>query len=211
MKAVLLPLVFVAGTFAQGQLTINTPPNVVQCQPVLLTWSGGQVRNSVLPGNDPTGQALVDFGQQNGTSVSWLVNQQANTALGLTLRDSIGQVAQSASFTVNPGSSSGCLSQTVSFSGGTGAAPAPAAPATTGGATTSSVTNPAAATGAVSTNAASTNAASTGVASGTSSQAATSAGSSAGSSATSSSAASANFAGVSTAGVIGAIFAVFFA
>lgn len=61
----------------------------------------------------------MDFGQQNGTSVSWLVNQQASkaqticcrffrsqnidTALGLTLRDSIGQVAQSASFTVNPG------------------------------------------------------------------------------------------------------------
>ncbi|KAG2074261.1 hypothetical protein BDR04DRAFT_1008721 [Suillus decipiens] len=102
---------FVAGSLAQ--FTINTPSNVVECQPTLLTWSGGvgelfehalfQVITSVLPGATPNGVALENLGQQNGTSVTWICNIASGQSIGLTLRDSSGSIAQTAPFTVNPG------------------------------------------------------------------------------------------------------------
>ncbi|KAG2036941.1 hypothetical protein BDR03DRAFT_865152 [Suillus americanus] len=104
-------LLFVAGTLAQ--FTINTPANVVECQPTLLTWTGGtgelfehpvlRPYFSILPGASPNGVALEDLGQQNSTSVTWVCNIASGTSLGLTLRDSTGLTAQSAPFTVNPG------------------------------------------------------------------------------------------------------------
>ncbi|KAG2146188.1 Endonuclease/exonuclease/phosphatase [Suillus bovinus] len=90
---------FVASTLAQ--FTINTPANVVECQPTLLTWSGGT--GNILPGATPNGAAVENLGQQNSTSVTWVCNIQSGTSLGLTLRDSTGLTAQSAPFTVNPG------------------------------------------------------------------------------------------------------------
>ncbi|KAG1821719.1 uncharacterized protein BJ212DRAFT_1264797 [Suillus subaureus] len=99
---------FVAGTLAQ--FTINTPANVVECQPTLLAWSGGTgeffehaVFRPILPGASPDGTALENLGQQNGTSVTWVCNIASGTSIGLTLRDSTGATAQSAPFTVNPG------------------------------------------------------------------------------------------------------------
>ncbi|KAF9223399.1 hypothetical protein BS17DRAFT_706072 [Gyrodon lividus] len=108
---------FVAGALAQ--LTINTPANVVECEPTLISWSGGTAPyflvckaicplsipdfNSILPGGSPTAAALENLGQQNGSSVTWTCNIAAGVSLGLTLRDSTGAVAQSAPFTINPG------------------------------------------------------------------------------------------------------------
>jgi len=128
MQLVVVALAFVASVLAQGTpgFMINTPANAVTCQPLLITWSGGTPPYflSVLPGADPNGQALVDFGQQDGTSFTWTaVNQQANTQLGLTLRDSNGNTAQSAPFTVNGGSNTTCLSQPASGVPATGGAP----------------------------------------------------------------------------------------
>ena len=60
---------------------------------------------SLLPGGQPSATPLVDFGRQNGTSLTWTVNQPAGTSLGLTLRDSTGKVAQSAPFTVTASTS----------------------------------------------------------------------------------------------------------
>jgi len=112
---------FVAGVLAQ--FTINTPANVVECQPTLITWSGGVAPYflSILPGGSPTAAALEDLGQMNTTSVTWTCNIQAGVSLGLTLRDSSGAVAQSAPFTVNPGSSTSCLNVTSIVPGPTGA------------------------------------------------------------------------------------------
>ncbi|KAG1842017.1 hypothetical protein DFJ58DRAFT_807074 [Suillus subalutaceus] len=109
-------LLFVAGTLAQ--FTINTPANVVECQPTLLAWSGGTAPYylSILPGASPNGVALENLGQQNSTSVTWICNIASGTSLGLTLRDSTGLTAQSAPFTVNPGSSTSCTNTTSSTS-----------------------------------------------------------------------------------------------
>lgn len=130
---------FVAGTLAQ--FTINTPANVVECQPTLLAWSGGTAPYflSILPGATPNGVAIENLGQQNGTSVTWICNIQSGTSIGLTLRDSTGLTAQSAPFTVNPGSSTACTNTTSLSSGPTVATSAAAptgTPATTGTGTT---------------------------------------------------------------------------
>ncbi|KIJ14338.1 hypothetical protein PAXINDRAFT_12987 [Paxillus involutus ATCC 200175] len=153
---------FVAGALAQ--FTINTPANVVECQPTLISWSGGvspfflvceticvllsapDVYAAplciILPGGSPTAAALENLGQQNGTSVTWTCNIQAGVSLGLTLRDSTGATAQSAPFTVNPGSSITCLNTTSIVPGPTAATtPAAASSATVpAGSTTAKAT-----------------------------------------------------------------------
>ncbi|KAG6817652.1 hypothetical protein H0H87_005409 [Tephrocybe sp. NHM501043] len=78
-----LVTVALAASSALAQLTVNTP---------------------ILPGNQPTAQALHDFGQVTGNSITWTVNIAAGTSIGLTLRDSTGSTAQSAPFTINAGS-----------------------------------------------------------------------------------------------------------
>ncbi|KIJ62814.1 hypothetical protein HYDPIDRAFT_176263 [Hydnomerulius pinastri MD-312] len=154
---------FVAGALAQ--LTINTPGNVVECQPTLLSWSGGT--GDILPGSTPTAAALENLGQQNSTSVTWTCNIAAGVSIGLTLRDSTGTVAQSAPFTINPGSSITCLNTTslapgpsVSAPGSSASAPSTSTPAgaspTTAKPTSATGTSPSTApsTGAASSNAA---------------------------------------------------------
>ncbi|KAG2066652.1 hypothetical protein BDR04DRAFT_1106311 [Suillus decipiens] len=115
MKSSVVSLaLFVAGALAQ--FTINTPVNVVECQPTLLTWSGGispyYLTVVHLPGATPNGVALENLGQQNGTSVTWICNIASGQSIGLTLRDSSGSIAQTAPFTVNPGSSTSCTDNT---------------------------------------------------------------------------------------------------
>jgi hypothetical protein len=146
---------FVAGALAQ--LTINTPANVVECQPILLSWSGGVSPYflSILPGGSPTAAALEDLGEMNTTSVTWTCNIQAGVSLGLTLRDSSGTVAQSAPFTVNPGSSTTCLNTTSIVPGPT-AATTPAAASAGSGTTATGTTTKATTTGASSTASATT-------------------------------------------------------
>ncbi|KAF5359293.1 hypothetical protein D9756_003416 [Leucocoprinus leucothites] len=198
MKVTLLSLLLAAGALAQ-QMTINTPsaaPTLSLAN--LFYWAGMEellLTSCVLPGSDPSGQALVNFPQQNGTSVTWLVNIQAGTSIGLTLRDNTGLTAQSAAFTVNPGSDTSCLSQTLSASGGTAAPPAQ----TGGGATTAN--SP---TAGGNTTPAPTN-------TGANSASRTSTGTSAGSSASQTSGANANFASIGAAGAVGAAIAAFFA
>ncbi|KAG1905483.1 uncharacterized protein F5891DRAFT_1009550 [Suillus fuscotomentosus] len=146
---------FVAGTLAQ--FTINTPANVVECQPTLLQWSGGTAPYflSILPGATPNGAAVENLGQQNSTSVTWVCNIQSGTSLGLTLRDSTGLTAQSAPFTVNPGSSTTCTNTTSLSSGPTvassAAAPTGTTPATSGTGTTAHTTSATTAAGSAST------------------------------------------------------------
>ncbi|KAF8806975.1 hypothetical protein BYT27DRAFT_7190682 [Phlegmacium glaucopus] len=114
-----------------AQLTINSLANVVQCQPSLISWSGGILPYflSILPANQPNAAALVNLGLQNGTSFTWVANLTAGVSGFLELRDSTGAIGQSGSFTVLTSSDSSCLSSTsgaapatTSTSAGTGAA-----------------------------------------------------------------------------------------
>ncbi|KAH7889352.1 hypothetical protein F5I97DRAFT_515248 [Phlebopus sp. FC_14] len=119
---------FIAAVTAQGVFVINTPSNVVQCEPVLITWSGGtspynleyvllnvlfnivlSPSCSVVPGDDPTGPPIECLGEQTGQSYTWVVNLAAGTSASLTLKDSEGALAQSAPFIVQPSTSTSCL------------------------------------------------------------------------------------------------------
>jgi len=89
----------------QSTITINTPSTAVVGCPLLISWSGGTPPYflSVLPGaspSDPNAPALITFGQQTGTSLTWVVDEQAGTSLLLELQDSQGLEALSAPFTV---------------------------------------------------------------------------------------------------------------
>ncbi|KIM62694.1 hypothetical protein SCLCIDRAFT_1214791 [Scleroderma citrinum Foug A] len=105
MKTVLASVtLFVAGALAQ--FNFSTPIYVVQCEPTLLIWSGGTGPYflSILPGANVLGAALENLGQYNGQSMTWTCDFPSGSYLALGVRDSIGEVALSGSFTVNPGS-----------------------------------------------------------------------------------------------------------
>jgi len=184
-------LLAAASTYAQNSFSINTPANAVVCEPLLISWEGGlsPYYLSVLPGNTPSGQALENLGTFNGTSFTWTVNIAAGTQLDLTLRDSSGLIAQSAPFTINPGSDSSCVGNAVSGSAGTGTA--------------------AATSGSGSGTGGGTGAGSTATSSAGGSSASSTSTSTSGSSSKSNAAYPANVAKVGAAGVAGAILAAF--
>ncbi|KAF8149902.1 hypothetical protein B0H34DRAFT_678849 [Crassisporium funariophilum] len=115
-----LALIATLATSATAQFTINSLANVVVCQPSLITWTGGNPPYflSILPGDQPTAPALLDLGQQNGTSVTWRANLPVGTTGFLQLRDNTGTIAQSGKFTVLTGSDISCVGQAISTTSG---------------------------------------------------------------------------------------------
>lgn len=59
MRSFLVTLAATAALVA-AQLRIETPTNLVVCQPALLAWEGGSKPYfvAVIPGGEPTGAAL---------------------------------------------------------------------------------------------------------------------------------------------------------
>ncbi|KAI6154845.1 hypothetical protein BKA82DRAFT_4072159 [Pisolithus tinctorius] len=115
-----------------AQLTINTPANVVECEPTQLTWSGGQTPYylSLVPAGQPSATPLMQFPNQNGTSYTWMVDLQAGTNFNIALKDGTGATAYSDIITVQAGSSTSCATASVS---GASATSGSTAAATTGG------------------------------------------------------------------------------
>ncbi|KAH9063843.1 hypothetical protein EDB87DRAFT_1600655 [Lactarius vividus] len=143
MKSALLSIasaaLFVAGASAQS-LTVNTPLNVVVCQPLQISWTGGTAPYflSVHPGAAPNDPALADFGTQQGTSFIWTaVNFPSGTSLDITLRDSSGLTSQSAPFTVQTGTDTACLNASSSSSSSGSTSPATSLTTTATGSTPS--------------------------------------------------------------------------
>ncbi|PPQ99159.1 hypothetical protein CVT24_009349 [Panaeolus cyanescens] len=141
MKSVLVSLASAAllagSAVAQNAPLVNTPASSTVCQPLLITWSGGTppyfLRSVILPGGQPSAAPLIDFGQVEGTQLSWTVNV-TNSELGINLRDSTGLLSQSAAFPNLPGTNQACLN----------APPPPPPGSTTGGpSSSSSVSTPA--------------------------------------------------------------------
>ncbi|KAF8896283.1 hypothetical protein BD779DRAFT_1495003 [Infundibulicybe gibba] len=112
----------IPGTFAA--LTINTPTNAVQCQPLLLSWVDGQPPYflSVLPGGQAAAPPLKSFPTQNGTSLTWpKVDIQAGVGITLALKDNTGAQAFSDIVTILTSSDNSCVNSAVSISGSAGA------------------------------------------------------------------------------------------
>ncbi|KAG8792815.1 hypothetical protein FRC12_004758 [Ceratobasidium sp. 428] len=120
-------LTLVAYVAAQADPSINTPAQLVQCQPAQITWTAtnGPAFISIIPGGQPGAAALKDFGQQTGNSLTWNVDIPAGQSITFQCRDSRGQVAYSAPATVQNSSDSSCLGQNPSSSPGGSSAPAP--------------------------------------------------------------------------------------
>jgi len=145
-------------------LTIDSPQNVVECQPFQFTWSGGTPPYflSLIPsaGADP----IKQFPQQTGTTFTWTVDLQANTNFIAALKDNTGTQAFAAQASIISGSDTSCLNTAVQDSGTGGAsggaastsAPSGSASAT-GGSTTGKATGTA--SGSASTPTSSTGAA----------------------------------------------------
>ncbi|PPR01261.1 hypothetical protein CVT24_006025 [Panaeolus cyanescens] len=101
-------------------LVVNTPVSSTVCQPLLITWGGGtppyhlsnpffeSKPQTILPGGQPSAAPVIDFGQVVGDQFTWLVNV-TNSQLSINLRDSTGQLAQSAPFANLPGANQACL------------------------------------------------------------------------------------------------------
>ncbi|GAA5887229.1 hypothetical protein JCM6882_002456 [Rhodosporidiobolus microsporus] len=111
---------FIGSALAQSAPTINTPTALYECQPYLVTWSGGSAPYyiRVLPGGQLSGQTLTTIGDfpTSATSSSWTVNIAAGTSITLTITDSTGVTAASAPVTVGQGDSS-CIGQSSPASG----------------------------------------------------------------------------------------------
>ncbi|CAE7215251.1 unnamed protein product [Rhizoctonia solani] len=111
MRFHLFFLTFVALVFAQADPSINTPASLVQCQPTQLSWiaTNTPVYISIIPGGNASAPALVDLGQQSGTSMTWAVNITAGTSITCRITDANGAIAYSASVSVQSSSNSSCI------------------------------------------------------------------------------------------------------
>jgi len=92
-------------------LTINTPTNVVQCQPILLNWADGTAPYflSLIPPGQVSAAAIKTFPTQQGTSLTWTVDLEANTSFNLALKDNTGATAYSDIVTVQASGDRTCL------------------------------------------------------------------------------------------------------
>ncbi|CAE6528013.1 unnamed protein product [Rhizoctonia solani] len=104
-------ITFIAAVLSQMDPSINTPPSLIQCQPAQISWNATSkpVFISIIPGGNAAAPALLDLGQQNGTSMTWTVNITSGTSITLKLNDSQGRLAYSAPLTVQASSNSSCI------------------------------------------------------------------------------------------------------
>jgi hypothetical protein len=142
LSSVAVAILAASQALAQS-LTINTPTNPTTCIPLLITWVGGTPPYflTLVPANQPGATPIINFGQQNSTSLTWRVNVAAGTSVNFNLVDNTGLTAQTAPFSIIAGSDTTCVGQNISTTAGptvpipTGATNTPA-PTTGGGATT---------------------------------------------------------------------------
>ncbi|GJN87108.1 hypothetical protein Rhopal_000053-T1 [Rhodotorula paludigena] len=103
---------------AQTPLFINTPSQLFQCQPVLLTWGGGEAPYyvRVVPGGQPTATPLATLQSAvDATTYSWRPALDVGTQITLLVSDNRGQSQGSAPVTIMAGDTS-CLNQASSSS-----------------------------------------------------------------------------------------------
>ncbi|KAF9024924.1 hypothetical protein BDZ89DRAFT_1135747 [Hymenopellis radicata] len=210
-----LAAAFVGGVFSQ---TINTPSNLAQCLPTLLSWSGttGDVQLFITSGDAPSGPTTHDLGTQSGTSFTTLSRNQlvgvlvsnfcansypyADTRLVFNIRTSTGAIFQTGIVTVTTGGNTNCLNSSSGASSGSVSATSSAA--TSAGTSTTAAATTTATTAAGTTTA--TTAATSATRTTTSRTTGTTAASSAGSSTTSSGNSAPTQYSMGVAGVVGA-------
>ncbi|KAJ4477180.1 hypothetical protein J3R30DRAFT_3483083 [Lentinula aciculospora] len=114
----------ISGVYAQD-FTINTPASLTVCQPVLIQWTGGTPPYflSVYNSGSPSTNAET-LTTTNSTSFTWTVNIAAGQSIGFNIVDNTGLQKQSAAVSIQSGSSTDCVGQSVSGSAGASTAAA---------------------------------------------------------------------------------------
>lgn len=99
---------FAAG--AAAQLSISTP-TLTTCEPAEFTWgaTNGPYDLILVSPSDPCGDAMVDLGVVDGTSVSYTPEYPAGTQLEASLVDANDNEAWSGTMTVVQGSNTSCI------------------------------------------------------------------------------------------------------
>ncbi|AAW40819.1 hypothetical protein CNA02520 [Cryptococcus deneoformans JEC21] len=112
-------LTAVAGVLAD--LTVSSPATLIECQPALLSWSGGTAPYylAIIPGGEASAASLKDFGEQSGTSLTWTVDIASGNSVSLKVTDSTGTINYSSPVTIQAGSSSSCVSTSTAATGST--------------------------------------------------------------------------------------------
>ncbi|KAJ7865137.1 hypothetical protein B0H14DRAFT_3862303 [Mycena olivaceomarginata] len=124
MQSFFLLLAAALGTSAavtsRAPLEINTPvPGAAQCEPLLITWSGGippyvVAYARVVQTNPIQPTPLVDFGLVTGNSLTWVVNATLGQSLILEVTDDEADglhTVTSAPFNVIAGAGDGCINE----------------------------------------------------------------------------------------------------
>ncbi|EIM90920.1 uncharacterized protein STEHIDRAFT_152607 [Stereum hirsutum FP-91666 SS1] len=90
-----------------GMLTVDTPTDLVHCEPAEIVWNGGVAPFNVeiTAGNDPS-SVLEDLGETSAQTITWDVDVAAGTSIGIDIRDSTGALAQTADVTIGPSNDS---------------------------------------------------------------------------------------------------------
>ncbi|KAG1870601.1 hypothetical protein DFJ58DRAFT_763737 [Suillus subalutaceus] len=119
MKFTTVFVALVSAVPAVFGLTVNTPADVVECQPVLFSWSGGvpPYYLTLVPGGQSMASPIKSFPTQTGTSYTWNVDLQANTIFNIALKDSTGTTAYSDIVTIMSGSDTSCVNTAVNEGG----------------------------------------------------------------------------------------------
>ncbi|OXG89300.1 hypothetical protein C348_00256 [Cryptococcus neoformans Gb118] len=135
----LILLTAVAGVLAD--LTVSSPASLIQCQPVLLSWSGGSAPYylAIIPGGEASAASLKDFGEQSGTSLTWTVDIASGTSVSVKVTDSTGTINYSSPVTIMAGSSSSCVSTSTAATGSTESTDSSSSASTVAAAAASSV------------------------------------------------------------------------
>ncbi|WOO76746.1 uncharacterized protein LOC62_01G000368 [Vanrija pseudolonga] len=124
-QAIIVSLFVALGALAQGNLTVDSPPSVTQCQPTRFTWHGGAPPYFVRIIPDGTISSTLETLLQDTTetSLTWIADQPADTVINLAVKDSTGLENYSSKLTVQKGSTTDCKNNsTAPATGGTGGA-----------------------------------------------------------------------------------------
>lgn len=91
---------------AQNAFSVNTPATLIQCQPIQISWTGGQAPYfpRVTRGGQPN-DILKFFPEQTGTSLTWTVDLAAGQPITIVINDSTGNNAATSQVTINQGAS----------------------------------------------------------------------------------------------------------
>ncbi|KAJ3777152.1 hypothetical protein EV361DRAFT_867578 [Lentinula raphanica] len=99
------------GAAADTTPDVETPSNVTTCAPTNISWTPttGPYDAIIVASDDPCGDALVDFGVQDGTSVSWTPNIAPGTQVVISVVDGNDEESWSGTITIQQGSDISCV------------------------------------------------------------------------------------------------------